>query len=184
MTEDQEFSHTVAVSDIPESGLDMAFEASGSERAVLARRLGLEALEAFNAHAKLTRWRGDGVKLDACFKASVIQLCVVTLEPVAETIEQRFIRRYLPAERLERETGRRSGSEVIVDAELEEDEPEPLPGARIDVGDAVAEELALAVDPYPRKAGVVFETPPEGSDSGAQSRENPFVALKKLKNQS
>ena len=56
------------------------------------------------------------------------------------------------------------------------DEPEPLVDGVADLGVVATEFLLLAIDPYPRKPGVVFE-PPSTEDSGA----NPFAALAALK---
>jgi hypothetical protein len=56
---------------------------------------------------------------------------------------------------------------------LADDELEPLVGDRIDVGESFAEELGLALDPYPRAAGaaaqVAAELGPEVSFSPARS---------------
>ncbi len=68
-----------------------------------------------------------------------------------------------------------------------------MPGGRIDIGELVAQNLSLALEPYPRKEGVEFtpiledvgpdtlslteDTPPE------PPRQNPFAALSRLKKQ-
>ena len=56
------------------------------------------------------------------------------------------------------------------------DAPEPLIGNSVDLGAIASEFLMLAVDPYPRKAGVAFEPPAKEADTGG-----PFAALAALK---
>ena len=100
---------------------------------------------------------------------------VVTLfESNAATVTGEFRRRYL--------VGRAArDKEVEIDPESE-DPPEPLEGGALDLGELVSEELALALDPYPRKPGVApvdlsFGAPEEESDE----EDSPFAALAALK---
>jgi hypothetical protein len=54
-----------------------------------------------------------------------------------------------------REESWREGDAVLT---LDQDDaPEPLTGGVIDLGEIVAEEFALALNPFPRAAGVVFD---------------------------
>ena len=55
-------------------------------------------------------------------------------------------------------------------------DPEPLIGGVVDLGALATEFLILGLDPYPRKAGAVFQPPAQ-----AQPDESPFAALAKLK---
>ena len=73
-----------------------------------------------------------------------------------------------------------TAAEIAIDIEAD-DAPEPLVAGGVDVGEAVAERLALALDPYPRKPGASFDTPPEEPGDASESRPNPFAALEKLK---
>lgn len=70
------------------------------------------------------------------------------------------------------------GGDLIIDAEGP-DLPEPFEPPMLDIG-AVAEEFfALALDPYPRAPGVA--PPSEKAVEPAEERENPFAALKALR---
>ena len=60
--------------------------------------------------------------------------------------------------------------------EVSLDGPEPLAGGAVDLGAIATEFLILAIDPYPRKPGAVFEPPDVGDDS-----DQPFAALAALK---
>ena len=76
-------------------------------------------------------------------EADVVQSCVVTLEPVAATVVEPSSTgcsaRKCPSEALD---------EVEIDAEAEL--PEPVVDGRLDLGEILAQELSLALDPYPR----------------------------------
>ena len=68
---------------------------------------------------------------------------------------------------------------------------EPLIGDSIDIGEAVAQQLSVAMDPYPRVVGAqssaaaVKAVGEEDDEAGApMARRNPFDALAALKKQS
>ncbi len=66
------------------------------------------------------------------------------------------------------------------------DAPEPLAGNMLDVGEIVAEQLSLAADPYPRRAGANLEDvlpKPRGGGRRAppDKRRHPFAGLAALR---
>ena len=105
------------------------------------------------------------------------QACIVSLEPVPALLNVDFTLVYLP----EDIAGRRA-LEIAVDP-LAEEPPDPLPLEGIDLGEAVAEQLALALDPYPRAEGAELAAgESQGSaDEGSEKKPNPFEILKNLK---
>ncbi len=179
-----EFSRTVAV-DRMEAVETLDIVADGAERAALARRFGLDSLGALTASVTLTKF-GDArrVRLSANFSADVVQSCVVTLEPVPSRIEATFVLVY------DEDAGEPAEAETVVLLKGQ-DSPEPWSGEVIDVGEAVAEHLALALDPYPRAAGAeqsAFGSAPGGADAGKEGddadgefSESPFKKLAKLR---
>lgn len=113
------------------------------ERDALAKRFSLLALDRFEADVTLNLLAGGMVRLEASFVAAVVQECVVTLEPVPSVVEERFSLLY----------GHEPGAcEIVLDGAAET--VEPLDGNRIDIGEAVAQQLSLALDPFPRAAGL------------------------------
>jgi uncharacterized metal-binding protein YceD (DUF177 family) len=154
-----------------------AIEATEEERAGLARRLGLIALPSLKASGTVdVSARGKRARLTAMIEAEVVQPCVVTLEPVPASIRETFTMTF------DRAAPRRRANEdedLLLDLDAE-DPPDPLPEAGIDLGEAVAEHLGLALDPYPRAAGVEFR-PPEEADSSGAAKTSPFSALAALK---
>lgn len=171
-----EFSRVVSVEALGRAGLELEIEADQRERAALVRRFGLDALEKLVAVARLTP-RGDGeVRLVVTFDADVVQLCVVTLEPVAVRLSERFEIAFAPlAEGVEE-------VEVVIDVEAEEP-PEPLVEDRIDVGEMVAQHLAMAIEPYPRAPSVEMGDLLSGAvdSGGAASSIGAFAELARLK---
>jgi uncharacterized metal-binding protein YceD (DUF177 family) len=153
-------------------------EAKPEERAALARRLGLVALAALTAELTITRMAGGFVRVDGVLRASVTQTCVVTLDPFEASVEEAFTALFAPADRMPE-------GDLLADPDA--DVPEPLDGTRIDLGELVAQQLSLALDPYPKAPGVTFEgaSAGEAEDVGSDADEsdagrNPFAALAKL----
>ena len=76
-------------------------------------------------------------------------------------------------------------AEVVI--EIDEDTPDPVEDGQIDMGEAAAEHLALAMDPFPRSAGAAFTPPPEEPPESKRTRSeqpvekpSPFAALASL----
>jgi uncharacterized metal-binding protein YceD (DUF177 family) len=161
----------VPVQEIGAGGRPVSFTADAEARAGLARRFGLQDVPALSLEGRL-RAEGDGSYMfRGTIAAKVVQTCVVTLDPVENEIDEPIAVRFVPEERLEA-----PGREVMVDAE-EEEETEPLIGDVIDLGEAVAEQFGVALDPYPRKPGAVM-TPGRGQDDTGPG--NPFAVLRNL----
>jgi uncharacterized metal-binding protein YceD (DUF177 family) len=172
-----EFSRIVDVERLGEAEELHEIEATADERAALAERFGLVALESLTASLRLRRARGGAVRVTGQFSADVVQTCVVTLEPVPSHIEETFRLLYVPEEALAQR------KEVLTPHE-EEEMPEPLVGNAIDLGEAVAQQLGVALNPYPRAPGASLEASNgperEGTAPGAAAT-GPFAALAGLK---
>jgi len=148
---------------------DFEIAPTEAEAAALARLLGATALRRMRLAGRLAPVDGGGWQLDGKLGATVVQPCVVTLDPVTTRIDQPLRRVWLPA------TGR-PAAEVVLAADAEE-EPEAL-GDRIDLGLVATEALALAVPAYPRKPGAALRPPAAESD---EDRPRPFAALAALR---
>lgn len=171
----ERFSYRVNVGHVSSNPISVALEADAAERAALAERWGVEKVNAVCAELALTRWKRDGVRIKGRVIADIEQNCVVSLEPVASHIDEPVEALFVPeGSKLARITTD-DGGEMIVEAEGP-DLPEPFKGDTIDVGTVCEEFIVLAIDPYPRKDGAVFETGDEalGDDPGAPS---PFAGL-------
>jgi uncharacterized protein len=162
----------VLVADIPEGGLHRDVEASEAERAAVAVLAGLRDLPQFAASFDLTHAGGGRIRVHGRISAQAGQTCVVTLEPLTSEIDE------------EVDVIFSDEPQPLPTAEADEEEdamgddpPEPIVNGAIDLGALATEFLMLGLDPYPRKAGVVFEpviAPVDPAD-------HPFAALQALK---
>jgi uncharacterized metal-binding protein YceD (DUF177 family) len=158
--------------DLPELAFDIA--PTAGEAAALARLMGAQTVRKLRFRGRLVALARGGWRLEGRLGATVVQTCVVTLDPVTARIDQEVRRSYLP-ERAPRP------AEVVVDPD-EDEEVEPL-GERIDLGLVATETLALALPAYPRKPGA--ELAPGLAARGARLVEEndlkPFAALAALR---
>jgi len=152
-------------------GFDFDIAPGPEEAAAVAGLLGARSVRKLRFAGRLARAAGGGWQLDAELGASVVQTCVVTLDPVTTRVDQPVRRLWLP------ETAARA-AELVVDPE-EEDEIEPL-GDRIDLGRVAIEALTLALPAYPRKPGAVL-APTPGEPAEADDAPRPFAALEALR---
>lgn len=160
-----EFSRIVDIDRVDVEEELHEIEATADERAALAERFGLVALESLTASLRLEQAKGGAVRVSGAFSADIVQACVLTLEPVPSRIEETFTVLYVP------ETEAPESAETVVLPEGVE-MPEPLVGDAIDVGEAVAQQLAVSLDPYPRASGATFDGSygPEGTGPAPGAR--------------
>jgi uncharacterized metal-binding protein YceD (DUF177 family) len=144
-------------------------EANAEERLALAKRFGLPAIDKLAAHFVLRR-DATGIFAKGHLSAAVTQACVVTDEPVPATVEDDFALRFVP-----------EGSEEGDEIELSGDACDTVfyQGGSIDLGEAAAETLALALDPFPRSPDAVQVLKKAGVLSEEEA--GPFSALAALK---
>lgn len=161
-----EFSRPVVLARIPPGGLEERLVAAPAECAALARRFGIPAVNRFAAVLRLRPEPGGTVRVEGQLSAEVVQECVVTLEPVTQAVEEAVTLRILPP-----------GSSFSEDPEGP-DEIEAA-GDVADLGEALAEQLALALDPYPRAAGASLDAP--GGGEGEEPPHGPFAGLAALR---
>lgn len=141
------------------------------ERAALAERFSLVEIGTLTAELRVRRIRaGQYVALEGSFTASVIQSCVVTLEPVPAALSESFTMSFGPID------GSIRPRTDVIDLDPSEDEPDPIEGNEIDLGEAVAQHLALALDPYPRSEHAVI---PEAYTTTEEDEvmTNPFTSI-------
>ena len=149
--------------------LDMVAE--DDARAAIAKRFGLPRLDRLEAHVALER-SGQNVLAKGRVLASLDQNCVITGDPVAAHIDEPFEVTFVPAP-----TSASPDGEI----ELAADDCDTMfhDGATIDLGAAVSDTLALALDPYPRSAAAASALKEAGVISEAEA--SPFAVLAKLK---
>ncbi|WBL75639.1 DUF177 domain-containing protein [Bradyrhizobium xenonodulans] len=166
----------VIVAQIPDTGLHRKLEASAAERQAMAELAGVR--EVLSAHADLdvVPKSGGRIQVTGRVRARIGQICVVTLDPIENEIEEEVDLMFAPeaearrlADLIEEGQDEAEPPEVV-------DPPEAIVGGIIDLGRLATDALFLAIDPYPRKEGAVFEAEVTALDP----EDHPFAALKVL----
>ncbi len=145
--------------------------ADPAARAAIAKALGIEALEALEADVALAEWL-DGVEIRGAWRAEIVQICGVSLDPFETRLDGRFTVHAVPPGSPNAPV--EMAGEVVIDPEAE-DPPDLLEAESLDAGFYVVEHLALEIDPFPRQPGVAFEAPAQPVPS------SPFDVLRGLK---
>jgi uncharacterized metal-binding protein YceD (DUF177 family) len=154
-----EFSRPVKLASVNHGpGRSVTLLATPAECEALARRFGILAVDRLEARLDLRLDSGGAVLVTGQLAAEAVQECVVSLDPVAESVRAALAVRLLPPGR------------EPADGPEDPDEVE-CPDGTADLGEVVAEQLALALEPYPRAAGAVLPT------AARDASGDPFAAL-------
>ncbi len=184
-----EFSYFVSCEKIKEAAKTFEIEACEAERSALAKRFDLLQMHSLMAKAQVTRGRDDVVHLHCEWSSEIVQECVVTGKPLTThkncTFEQTFSASAEPYFGDEKEpVGEGEYSSEGFDDEVP-DPLEPMIDGGFDLGECVAEQLSLEIDPFPRSADANFEGfSSSGDDEGSDGKANPFAILEQLKKKS
>ena len=162
-----EFFRPVDVRQVTPKPIKVA--ATEAERKALARRFGLVAIKQLQATVKIER-EGEALAARGRLSASIVQSCAISGEDLPVTIDEPLALRFVPAAEPE--------AEEIELAANDLDEI-PFEGDVIDLGEAVAQSLALAIDPY--AAGPEAERVRQEVGLSEEAASGPFAALAALK---
>ena len=184
-----EFSRPFGLIGVGPKPEKVTLSAEKEERGSLAKRFGLQELDHLLADVSIRRRSDTGwIVVSGSLEASVVQTCVVTLEPVLNEVRAEIEESF---DDNDRETG------IEIDLDPTAELPEPIDSDEIDLGEIVAQTLALALDPYPRSPSasdadtLEFDGTPAGTtsdvDRPAESQPSdgmvrPFAGLEALRN--
>ena len=158
-------STVIDVDSLPFSGPQICkIDCDESECTALAARFGLAAVARLSARLKVKRAGPGHWNVTGKLQAEVTQLCGVTGEPVPESVDFTIEERYCRA------------SEEGTDIDVSLDGFEPLVDGAIDLGEVVAQTLAISVNPWPRSVDA-----PHSFAVGESEKEHPFAGLAALK---
>lgn len=145
--------------------------ATAEERAALAARLGLVAIERLDAHCALQRAATGSIRARGRIRAALTQSCVASGEPLPAFVDEAFDLHFQP------EPAGTPDEEI----ELSGDELDVIfhDGSAIELGEAIADTLALSLDPYPR--GPNAEAALKAAGVIGEDQAGPFAALAVLK---
>ena len=162
-----EYTKEIDIRRIGVNGSHYSLCADENECRLLAARFGIVRLNYLKAEVDVRLSDRDEYTVEGTFSASVCQVCGVTLEEFDNVLSGDFCELFTTA------------PETKKDAELLSDEeiPTPIKNGVIDIGEVVAETLALNIPVFPRKPDAVFTY----ESNGKTEDDNPFSVLKKLK---
>ncbi len=172
MTVAPEFSRLVRLDRIGAGTSAHDLTAGEAERIALAARFGLIAINRLDATVSLKR-EGDNVIATGRLSAAVVQRCIASDEPVPTTIDTDLAIRFVP-----------ESDDPAEEVELDANALDTVDyrGGAIDLGEATAETLALALDPFARSphADAALKAAGVLSEDEAKLASSPFAALKGL----
>jgi len=136
-----EFSHVVKLSEVGNHSRNIQLSADEAARAGLMVRFDLAALDSLEADISLAH-DAEGVVATGRFTADLAQFCIASHDPVPAKMDEVVNIRFVPVPVVNGE----------VELELEADDCDTMfhDGQIIDLGEAVAQSLGLALNPYPR----------------------------------
>ena len=162
------YSETVRVNQIG-AGLSRTLEPDADARKRIARALDLQGLEDFVTDISVTPTPSTSEwTLKGRVTAHAVQTCGLTLEPLPVDVDRRFSIQLVEAALQETDE---------IEVTLDEEDADLIEDGKIDLGQYAVEQLALSLDPFPRKPGAEFVQPEEPKEI------SPFAALKALKSQ-
>lgn len=168
--------------DIPAAGLECSRRASEAERVAIAEALTLLALKRLDVHYRICPLKRDRFLLRGELSADIEQICSVSLDPLEVTVEAQIEVEFWSADKLPKQAV--LGENDTDFDPFAADDPEPISAGKLEVGRIVYEQLASAIEPYPRHADAELEQDqaPLAPEGGAASDPgNPFAVLSKLK---
>lgn len=169
-----EFSFILGLDKIAPGGSKLALEADAETRKRLAERFDLLSLDRLVAQLTVTR-SASGIPVRVCgwLEASVVQACIVSLEPVPSNIKEPIEVEYAP--------GATEEEDEVFSLD-QPDPPEPLDGDSLELGELVAQHLSIGLDPYPRKSGAdASDWADGGAEQGGNATPSPFAILEQLR---
>ncbi len=165
---DGEFSHWIDIRHLPNGELTLA--ATPDQCAALARRFALVSVGRLEARVVLSH-EGIAVLARGRLNADIVQSCAISGEDLPVTIDEPVLLRFTAEQP--------AGGQEEIEITADDCDEIAYSGTRFDLGEALAQSLALAIDP--------FATGPEAD--AARQREGllgegeagPFAALAKLR---
>ena len=160
-----ELSRPFTAASLPEEGQTLHLEASPQECMALATRMRIPQIYSFVCDFRLEPGSDGVVLAEGELLARVQQICVVTLEAFDSEVRESFRVEFVPA-----------GSEKNDPDPFSIDEI-PYEQGVIDLGEAAAEQLALALDPYPHAPFAPLPEEADDDDENRRSAASPFAVL-------
>ena len=164
-----EFSHEFDVRQC--EGKAVHLEANEAERAALSVRFGIVRIDRLEVDVVLHR-KGRVVDAKGTLSADIVQACAVSAEDLPVAVREEIAVRFLPEVRI-------YAPDEEIELSAEECDEIEYAGSHFDLGEAVAQTLALAIDPF--AVGPEAEEARKRPELNGEDRVGPFAGLKDLK---
>lgn len=175
------FSQKVRADRLGDGEKHIVIEPDSGARERIAKAYDCLAVDRLHADLRLKPWRKAGVRVVGTIDAVLKQKCVVTLDSFEQEFSDPIDRTFEPVSSRPRRT-RDINADGEIEIELESlDPPDVMLDGEIDLGALICEQLALNIDPFPRKPGAEFHQEPEGPEDTDEEKPSPFAALAELK---
>jgi uncharacterized metal-binding protein YceD (DUF177 family) len=146
-------------------------DANEAERAALSKRFGIVRIHRLEADVVLHR-KDRVVDAVGTLSADIIQACAVSAEDLPITIREPIVIRFVPEVRI-------YAPDQEIELSAEESDEIDYSGTHFDLCEAVAQTLALAIDPF--AVGPEAEDARKRPEFNGEEDAGPFAALKNLK---
>jgi len=169
MSDTPEFSRIIDIRHIEPKPVELT--ATPEECKALAKRFNLVSIGHLTATVTITR-DGAVIRAKGTLSSDLVQSCAISAEDLPQKIREKLDLRFVP------ETGVEGGPDEEIELSEEDCDDIPYSGERFDLGEAVAQSLALSIDPFAegpeaakvRAAGIL-----------GQENTSAFAALEALK---
>lgn len=161
------------IKEIPRAGITQHRQADQGLRRALAKELNTPDCHSLVADYTIRSAAGGRYELKGRIEAEFTRTCVVSLEPLRETVAEPIDCTFVPPEQM-------PGAQAQEESVLSLEELEPIENDRIEVGRVVYETISASLDPYPRAPDAVYKP---SADAEHKPEEHPFATLSRLKSQ-
>ncbi|UTO29127.1 DUF177 domain-containing protein [Bartonella harrusi] len=147
-------AYPISVRSLPAKGIKVSICTNQQECAHLAKNHDLVEVKSCEGKFHIFPWKKRGIRIKGLLRARIIQLCVITLEPLENILRENIEVVLLPENsNLIKPKIPEDTQELFLDAEGM-DPPEVFYGDKIDIGTIMEEFFELSINRYPRKEGV------------------------------
>jgi len=182
MSADYSLDLTLAAAEIEREPRRYTLSATEDELKVLAERFGLVVMKSLDAVVTVQAEGADNeIIVSGTIKSDLVQRCIASLKEVPETVDTDFTLLLVDPDT----ANRLDADESYLDPEAPE--YDALEGDKVDIGEIVAQTIAVSMNPYPRADGASVEVGNKAYvtvDEPELEKKNPFAVLEKLKDES
>lgn len=159
-------SYPFDLTELGDTTREVVVTADAAQCAAIAASFSLPAIAQLSGRFKLSRRRSGPVEVRLDLAAVVTQTCVVSLEPFEQRVAERTTLALLTEAQ---------GAALDPQAPIDPDAPDEIvaTGSVVDLGAILVEQLALALDPYPRRPGAAIPADAEADTAPV----SPFAVL-------